>query len=48
VAAFAYLLECADGRYYVGSYRGQDVMGRVQEHQEAVYPNAWTARRRPG
>ncbi len=47
MAAFAYMLECSDGRFYVGSHRGEDVNGRVEEHQMGLYPKAWTFRRRP-
>ncbi len=46
-AACVYMLLCRDGRYYVGSHRGDDVRGRVREHNDAVYPKAWTAKRRP-
>jgi putative endonuclease len=45
--AWVYMLRCADGRYYVGSYRGHDLDVRVSEHNAAVYPDAWTASRRP-
>ena len=45
--AFAYILECADGSYYVGSHRGDDVNVRVSEHQAGVYPDAYTFTRRP-
>jgi putative endonuclease len=46
-AACVYMLLCSDGKYYVGSHRSEDVRGRVREHNEAVHPKAWTARRRP-
>ena len=45
--AFVYILECADGSYYVGSHRGDDVNVRVSEHQAGVYRNAYTFTRRP-
>lgn len=45
--AFVYILECADGSYYVGSHRGDDVDHRVQEHQSGKYPGAYTFARRP-
>jgi len=45
--AWVYMLRCADGRYYVGSYRGYDLDVRVSEHNAGVYPDAWTYRRRP-
>jgi putative endonuclease len=45
--AWVYMLLCADGRYYVGSYRGDDVGLRVSEHNAGVHPTAWTYHRRP-
>ena len=44
---WVYLLLCADGKYYVGSHRGDDVDNRVREHNEGLDPNAFTFRRRP-
>ena len=44
---FVYILECADGSYYVGSHRGNDVSVRVGEHQQGKHPKAYTFRRRP-
>lgn len=45
--AWVYMLRCADGRYYIGTYRGHDLDVRVSEHIAGVYPDAWTYRRRP-
>lgn len=45
--AFVYILECADGSYYVGSHRGDDVMVRVGEHNDGKHPGAYTFTRRP-
>jgi putative endonuclease len=45
--AWVYILQCADGRYYVGSYRGDDVERRVGEHNAGIHPDAWTYARRP-
>ena len=45
--AFVYILECADGSYYVGSHRGDDVNERISEHQTGKHPNAYTFTRRP-
>ena len=45
--AWVYMLRCADGRYYVGSHRGEEVAARVWEHQAGVHPKAWTFKRRP-
>ena len=44
---WVYMLKCADGRYYIGSYRGDDLDVRVSEHNAGVYPDAWTLKRRP-
>jgi putative endonuclease len=44
---WVYIFECADGRYYVGSYRGDDVDIRVSEHNAGTYQDAWTYSRRP-
>ncbi len=45
--AFVYILECADGSYYVGSHRGTDVENRVAEHNMGYYKSAYTFTRRP-
>ena len=47
MSAWVYILECADGLYYVGSHRGADVAARVGEHNAGKHPAAWTYRRRP-
>jgi len=44
---WVYMLECADGRYYVGSYRGVELEDRVGEHNAGKYRDAWTYGRRP-
>jgi putative endonuclease len=41
------MLRCADGAYYVGSFRGEDLNWRVAQHNDGVFPNAWTYKRRP-
>jgi putative endonuclease len=46
MGAFAYMLLCADGSYYVGSATGDDLSRRVAEHQSGFYPG-YTATRRP-
>ncbi|MBN8941983.1 MAG: GIY-YIG nuclease family protein [Rhizobiales bacterium] len=46
MSAFVYILRCADGSYYVGSTRGDDVARRVSEHQSGLLPG-YTSRRRP-
>ena len=42
---YVYILECADGSYYVGST--QDLERRIEEHQAGLIPKAYTASRRP-
>ena len=44
---FVYILECADGKTYTGTYRGSDIETRLGEHNCALYPEAWTASRLP-
>lgn len=44
IAAWVYILECADGSFYVGSYRAKDVSVRVAQHQAG---GDYTRRRRP-
>ena len=46
VTAFAYMLCCSDGSYYVGSARGGSLDKRLREHQAGTYPG-YTSRRRP-
>lgn len=41
------MLRCADGAYYTGSFRGEDLNWRILQHNEGVFPTAWTNRRRP-
>jgi len=45
--AFVYMLQCADGAYYIGSHRGDDLQVRVAEHNSGYRKKAWTYRRRP-
>jgi len=47
MSCWVYILECADGSYYVGSFRGADPEIRVGEHNDGRYADAWTARRLP-
>jgi len=42
---YVYILECADGSYYVGTT--QDLARRIEEHRTGVIPKAYTASRRP-
>lgn len=47
LSVWVYILKCADNRYYVGSYRGENLDTRIAEHNAGLYPDAWTYRRRP-
>jgi putative endonuclease len=44
--AFAYMLRCADGSFYVGIATGNDLTKRIAEHQSGAYPG-YTSTRRP-
>jgi len=44
---WVYVLRCADGSYYTGSYRGEDIATRVSEHNMAFDKKSYTSRRRP-
>jgi putative endonuclease len=46
MAAFVYMLQCADGSYYVGSARGDDLSKRIAEHETGAY-RGYTFTRRP-
>jgi putative endonuclease len=44
--AFVYMLQCADGSYYVGTATGDDLTKRVAEHNAGAY-GGYTSTRRP-
>ena len=46
MGAFAYMLRCADGSYYVGSATGDDLTGRIAQHESGAFAG-YTATRRP-
>lgn len=46
MGAFVYMLRCADGSYYVGSARGNDLAARISQHDQGTFPG-YTSRRRP-
>jgi putative endonuclease len=46
MGAFAYILLCADGSYYVGSATGDDLTQRVAAHNSGHY-GGYTSTRRP-
>jgi putative endonuclease len=47
MTAWVYILRCADGSYYVGSHKGEEVVERVHQHNAGPDPQAYTYRRRP-
>jgi len=47
VVGFVYMLQCADGSYYVGSHRSDAVETRVAQHNEGIDTRSYTFRRRP-
>ena len=42
---FTYIIQCSDGSYYTGFT--DDLDGRIREHDNGTYPNAYTRKRRP-
>ena len=42
---FVYILLCSDQSLYVGLTN--DIIRRIEEHQQGVYPSCYTCRRRP-
>jgi putative endonuclease len=46
MGAFVYMLQCADGAYYVGCATGDDLWKRVAEHETGAY-RGYTFTRRP-
>ena len=44
---WVYIVQCSDGSYYTGSYRGPDLQTRIGEHNSRKYANAYTGRRLP-
>jgi putative endonuclease len=47
VNGFVYIVECADGKLYIGSHKGDDIAVRVAQHNSGDNPKAWTFKRRP-
>lgn len=41
------MLRCSDGSYYTGLTRTELPEYREQQHNDAVFPDAWTSSRRP-
>jgi putative endonuclease len=41
-----YILKCADGSYYVGTTRADDLETRVSQHQQGTF-GGYTSARRP-
>lgn len=44
---WVYIVKCSDDSYYTGSYRGEDLDVRIAEHNDGIYPKAYTYKRRP-
>jgi putative endonuclease len=44
---FLYILKCADGSYYTGTFQGDNLETRISEHDNGHYPDAYTSNRRP-
>ena len=44
---WVYIVKCADGSYYTGSYRGEDLDVRIAEHDDGIYTKSYTYKRRP-
>jgi putative endonuclease len=47
MSCFFYILKCADGSYYTGTYRGDNLETRISEHNNGHYKDAYTSSRRP-
>ncbi len=47
VTVWIYILECADGSYYIGKYQGEMLETRLWEHNNGKHPDAYTAKRLP-
>ncbi|MBJ6124207.1 GIY-YIG nuclease family protein [Microvirga splendida] len=41
-----YILRCADGSYYTGTSRSEDLETRVSQHNQGIF-GGYTAKRRP-
>ncbi|MGO4523759.1 GIY-YIG nuclease family protein [Microvirga sp. 2MCAF35] len=41
-----YILRCADGSYYVGTSRSEDLEARLSQHNQGTF-GGYTAKRRP-
>jgi putative endonuclease len=46
MGAFVYMLRCADDSFYIGSATGEDLDGRIAQHQAGAFPG-YTYTRRP-
>ena len=43
---FVYILRCADGSYYIGTSRSEDLETRISQHNQGTF-GGYTANRRP-
>ena len=46
MGAYVYMLQCADGSFYVGNATSNDLSKRIAEHESGAYPG-YTYTRRP-
>ena len=46
MAFWCYILRCADGSYYVGTSRLEELETRVSQHNQGLF-GGYTAKRRP-
>ncbi len=45
--AIVYIVKCADGSYYTGLTKQEDVEARVWEHNNHIFPDSYTSTRLP-
>ena len=44
---WVYIVQCSNGSYYTGTYRGPHIETRVDEHNTRKFANAYTGRHLP-
>jgi len=47
ITVWIYMLQCADGSYYIGKYQGEMLETRLWEHNNGKYSDAYTTKRLP-
>jgi putative endonuclease len=45
--AWVYIVRCCDGRFYTGLTKHEEPEARVWEHNNHIYPDAFTSKRLP-